>query len=266
MTVELDEGRVVVITGGASGIGHACARRFAAAGDTVIVVDVNESSGRAVVAEIEETGGRAAFEALDVTNRPAVADLAARIDTDHGPASVLVNSAGILQKLERLADLPDEVNDQVWAVNYFGTYYCCKHFGLRMAERGTGVLINIASLSSYRTMPLLAYGPSKTAIVSLTGTLSVELGVKGVRVNAVAPGMVLTPAQEKNFQLGLRDRRSMESSASLNRMVMPREVADGIFFLASDQAAAITGVTLPIDCGWLASECWPILGGIPHPE
>ena len=113
-------------------------------------------------------------------------------------------------------------------------------------------------------MLLLAYGPSKTAIVSLTGTLAVEFGVKGVRVNAVALGMVLTPAQEKNFQLGLRDRRAMESSAPLNRMVMPAEIADGVFFLASDQASAVAGVTLPIDCGWPASECWPILGGIPH--
>ena len=203
-----DDGRVVVATGGASGIGHACVRRFAAAGDQVIVVDVNAIAGETVAAEIVEAGGNASFEPLDVTDRVAVVTLAARIDAAYGPAGVLINSAGILQKLERLADFPDEINDQVWAVNYFGTYNCCKHFGLRMADRGAGAIINIASLSSYRTMPLLAYGPSKTAIVSLTGTLAVELGVKGVRVNAVAPGMVLTPAQEKNFQQGLRGRRS----------------------------------------------------------
>ena len=151
------EGRVVVVTGGASGIGQACVRRFAAAGDQVIVVDVNVMAGEAVAAEI---GENASCELLDVTDRRAVATLAARIDATYGPAEVLINSAGTLQKLERLADFPDEIHDQVWAVNYFGTYNFCKHFGLRKADRGAGAIINIASLSSYRTMPLLAYGPS----------------------------------------------------------------------------------------------------------
>jgi NAD(P)-dependent dehydrogenase (short-subunit alcohol dehydrogenase family) len=93
-----DDGRVVVVTGGASGIGHACVRRFAAAGDQVIVVDVNAIAGETVAAEIVEAGGNASFEPLDVTDRVAVVTLAARIDAAYGPAGVLINSAGILQK------------------------------------------------------------------------------------------------------------------------------------------------------------------------
>ena len=185
--------RTVVVTGAASGIGRACALRFAGAGDTVVVADMNEEQGLAAVAEIAGAGGRAAFRPLDVADRADVAAAAAAIEAEHGPVSVLVNSAGILQPIARLADFPDETHDKVWQVNYFGTYNCCKAFGLRMADRRAGAIVNIASMSSYRTMPLLAYGPGKTAIVSLTGTLAVELGVKGVRVNAVAPGNVLTP-------------------------------------------------------------------------
>jgi NAD(P)-dependent dehydrogenase (short-subunit alcohol dehydrogenase family) len=256
--------RTVVVTGAASGIGRACALRFAGAGDTVVVADMNEEQGLAAVAEIAGAGGRAAFRRLDVADRADVAAAAAAIEAEHGPVSVLVNSAGILQPIARLADFPDETHDKVWQVNYFGTYNCCKAFGLRMADRRAGAIVNIASMSSYRTMPLLAYGPGKTAIVSLTGTLAVELGVKGVRVNAVAPGNVLTPVQERNFREGRRDRRAMEGSSALNRLVMPAEIADGVYFLCSDQASAIAGITLPIDCGWLAAECWPMLGGIPH--
>lgn len=98
MAEATDDGRVVVVTGAASGIGHACVRRFAAAGDQVIVVDVNAIAGETVAAEIVEAGGNASFEPLDVTDRVAVVTLAARIDAAYGPAGVLINSAGILQK------------------------------------------------------------------------------------------------------------------------------------------------------------------------
>jgi NAD(P)-dependent dehydrogenase (short-subunit alcohol dehydrogenase family) len=254
--------RIVVVTGGASGIGLACAERFAGAGDFVVVADLNEAGAMAAAADLA-AGAAATF---DVADPGSVEAGAARIEAAHGPVDVLVNCAGILQNPVRLEDFSLEEHDRLWAINYRGTYLCCRAFGLRMAGRGHGAIVNISSASAVQHMPLLAYGPGKAAIDSLTGTLGVELGRNGVRVNAVAPGLVLTPAMAKKIQEGTRDPARMKQLSAMHRMVLPAEVADGVFFLCSDQATAITGVSLPIDCGFRGALSWQLMGGVPFPD
>ena len=257
-------GRIVVITGGASGIGHAAARRFASAGDFVVIADLSEGSAQEVVKELQAAGGRGAFQRLDVADAAAIRSAAEAIESRHGPVEVLINSAGILQSATPLEQFEDEEHDRIWVVNYRGTYLCCRYFGVRMAKRRSGAIVNIASTSGIMHLPMLAYGPGKAAVISLTGSLGVELGRRGVRVNAVAPGPVLTPIQQRNIQAGTRDPQRMAAGTAMNRWVKPEEIAEGLFFLASPAASAITGVTLPIDCGLLPGVGWAMVGGIPR--
>jgi len=260
----MTERRVTVVTGGASGIGHACAARFARGGDFVVLADLDAGRAEAVLKELRAAGGDGASVRLDVADEAAVERAAEEIEAKHGPVGALVNSAGILQNPLRLEDFSMAEHDRVWEVDYRGTYVCCRAFGLRMAGRRRGAIVNIASVAGMRTLPLMAYGPAKTAVIALTATLGVELGRSGVRVNAVSPGAVLTPIQKKNIEEGTRDPTRMKLASALNRMVLPEEIGDGCFFLCSDQATAITGINLPIDGGWLAAEAWWTMGGVPY--
>ena len=259
-----DGGRVVVITGGASGIGQACARRFGAAGDRIVVCDLDEASGAETVRELADRGIAAGFVRLDVTDEAAVRAAADAVAAAHGRVDVLVNSAGLLQKISTLETCEEADEERVMRVNYHGTFVCSRWFGLKMAERGSGAVVNIASTSGYMNLPTFSYSASKAAVITITGTLGVELGRRGVRVNAIAPGPVMTDIQKRNIQAGLRDPAAMSRYTALNPWIEPEEIADGAFFLASDQARAITGITLPIDAGLLAGVGWSMLGGIPR--
>lgn len=260
--------RVSVITGAGSGIGRATVKRLAAAGDLVIVADLNEASGRGVVAEIRNSGGNAEFREVDVAAEASVNELARSVESDFGPVNVLVNSAGVLQNVADIASFDLAEHDKVWAINYRGTYLCCRAFAPRMAARRAGCIVNISSTSAVDAMPLLAYGPSKAAVQNLTAILAVELGPDGVRVNAVMPGYVLTEQMQARIDAGKRDPRSLKNHSALGRMVAPEDVANGIHFLCSEAASCITGIVLPIDAGYLAAVTYlhhPGLGGV-HPR
>ena len=264
----MNKQRVSVVTGAASGIGRATAKRLAAAGDMVIVADLNEASGRAVVEEIRSRGGNAEFRMVDVALVDSVDELARGVESEFGPVGVLVNSAGVLQNAAEIASYDLAEHDKVWAINYRGTYLCCRAFAPRMAARRAGSIVNISSTSAVDAMPLLAYGPSKAAVQNLTAILAVELGPDGVRINAVMPGYVLTEQMQARIDAGKRDPRSLKNHSALGRMVAPEDVANGIHFLCSDAASCITGIALPIDAGYLAAVTYlhhPGLAGV-HPR
>ena len=257
----MDSGRVVVVTGGGSGIGRATALRFAQEGDSVVVADVNEAGGMGVVDEISQNGGTSFFEHVDVANDESISELVRRARDRCGAASVLVNSAGILQNPTRLVDLDIEEHDRIWAVNYRGTFMCCRKFVPDMIELGEGAIVNISSTSAVRVFPLLAYSPSKTAIDQLTKILSADLGQNGIRVNAVLPGYVRSEQMQLRIDQGFRDEAKMKEQSALQRMVEPSEIADGIYFLCSSAAKAITGSILPIDAGYLSSTSYQLYAG-----
>ena len=255
---------VTVITGAASGIGKATAIKFTGEGSVVIVADLNEEKGGLVVEEIRSAGGQAVFHPVDVSDVSSVEALAEFVDSEYGTPLNLVNSAGILQNRSRIEDFDLNEHDRVWAVNYRGTYLCCRVFGPRMAKSGTGCIVNISSTSSIASFPILAYGPGKAALDRLTSILAAELGPSGVRVNAIMPGYVLTEQMKERISAGLRDPTVMNEQSALGRMVEASEVAEGIFFLCSKAASAISGTTLLVDAGWSANVTYrQYPGGVP---
>ena len=250
--------RVVVVTGGASGIGEATARRFAAGGWIVEIADRNAERGEAIAAEIGAT-----YAGLDVADDTAVADYAAAVLARRGAVDAVVNSAGVLQNAVRVLEMDMAEYDRIHAINVRGSLVVNRAFGAAMAARGEGVLINMASLTTYRPSGQPAYAMGKTSIKMMTEILAAELGPKGVRVNAVAPGYVLTPAMQARIDSGQRDPKLIIEKAALRRFVQPADVGEAIWFLCSDAASAITGVTLPIDAGWLATSAYTAYAAVP---
>ncbi len=259
--------RVALVTGGASGIGEATARKLAADGDRVVVSDANAEGAEAVAADINADGGSAVARPLDVTDDGAIDAVVSAIEADLGPIDVLVNSAGILENAVTTADIDLEHHDRLWAINYRGTFMCSRRIGNAMVARGTGSIVNIASITSYHPFPLPAYSPSKAAVKALTEHMAVEFGRAGVRVNAVAPTYTLTPAVKSRIQSGHRDPDMIRNAGALKMFVEAEHIADGIHFLCSPAAAAITGITLPIDAGFLAAVAFNhYVGGKPWEE
>lgn len=256
METGMSEPRVVVITGGASGMGHGTGHRFAENGDQIVVADVNSNLGHAVVREIEDKGGRAIFHDLDVSEEESVNDLVARVESEIGPIDVLVNSAGVLQNPMPITEMSMEEHDRMWDINNRGLYMCCRAVAPHMKGRGRGNIINIASTTSFVAWPLTAYDPGKTSVKMLTEVLAAEMGPKGVRVNAVAPHITATPAIQSRIDAGERDPAKIVAQNALPRMVEVEDVAEAIFFLCSPEAKAITGVTLPVDCGFLVASSY----------
>ncbi|MCP1337258.1 SDR family NAD(P)-dependent oxidoreductase [Futiania mangrovi] len=250
-------GRLVLITGGASGIGRATAEAFAAEGARVAIAD---RDGAAAESAASALGGVSL--AFDVGDETAVADAVARIEAGEGPIDVLVTCAGVLQKTLPPDELSWKEWDLVQRVHVRGTYACAREAGTAMARRGRGAIVTISSVAGLVSGPLHSYAPAKAAIAELTRTLAGEWGPRGVRVNAVAPGFTETPALARGFATGTLDEDALAASAALGRLVAAREIADAIVFLASDRASAITGAVLPVDAGYLTAVPWSAYGGL----
>lgn len=250
--------QAAVVTGGASGIGRSCAERLAAGGAHVVVLDCNEEAAARVAGEIGGT-----WLKVDIASREECALAASAIQRDTGPVSLLVNAAGILQPV---MPPPQELDmddfGRMVDVNLKGTFNACAIFGSAMALQGKGAIVNIASISGMRSTPLHAYGPLKAAIINMTANLAAAWGRQGVRVNAVSPGAVLTPALQNAVDKGHRDIVAMREATATGRVVTMRDVAATVAFLLSDEAIAITGINLPVAAGWLAADSWTMFGGV----
>jgi NAD(P)-dependent dehydrogenase (short-subunit alcohol dehydrogenase family) len=251
------KGHLIVVTGGASGIGASCVHFFAARGARVVIADRNEQAGLEMA---RATGGVAA--AIDVAEEAQVEALIARIEKEHGPIAVLVNSAGVLQRILPPGELTMKDWDLVARIDLRGTYVCCRAAGSRMAMRRRGSIINIASVAGMRSGPLHSYGPAKAGVISLTECLAAEWGPAQVRVNAVSPGFTRTPALNKGIDKGQLNTTEMITGSALGRLVEPAEIAAVVGFLASDLASAVTGVNIAVDAGYLVATPWHSFGGL----
>jgi NAD(P)-dependent dehydrogenase (short-subunit alcohol dehydrogenase family) len=255
------EGRLAAVTGGASGIGRAAAQRLAEDGARIVLLDRDEGALRESATEL-----RAFPYLLDITDQTASARALDDIEREHGPIAVLVTAAGVLDAPRP----PERISETAWqrtfAVNLEGTRIACELAGGRMAARGQGAIVTVASIAGIEPGPLVIYGPAKAAVVALTKALAGAWGRRGVRVNAVAPGYVRTPALERGLALGFLDERRLVNSTALGRLATADEVAAAIAFLASDAAAAITGVVLPVDSGHLLAGGWAPHGGFSGAE
>jgi NAD(P)-dependent dehydrogenase (short-subunit alcohol dehydrogenase family) len=247
---------VAVVTGGASGIGAACCRELAGRGARVAVLD-RDRKGAAIA---EEVGGRA-FVA-DVADEATLEAAADAIEAALGPVEMLVNSAGVIQVPLPPEKLSMAAWDEVVRVDQRGTYLGCTVFGRRMRARRRGSIVNIASIAGMRSMPLHAYAPAKAAVIAMTECLAAEWGPSQVRVNTVSPGYTRTPALQDAIDKGERDVSALARNAALGRLVEPEEIARAVAFLLGPEAAAITGVNLPVDGGWLVTGSWHSYGGL----
>lgn len=247
---------VAVVTGGASGIGEATARKFATAGWQTVIADVNEARGQSIAEELSANGGKVIFRKLDVASEQEVDAFTDEIYARFGAVDALINSGGILQNAVRITNMPISEFDKIISVNLRGTLLMCKAFGTRMIADKEGSIINLCSLTTFQSTPQPAYAMSKSALKTLTEVMASEFGPQGVRVNAVAPGYTLTPAMQQRIDSGERDPNAVIVKTALRRFVESSEIADAIYFLCSPMAKAITGIVLPIDCGWLASSVY----------
>lgn len=251
---------IAIVTGGASGIGAACCRELAARGAMVVALDRDVDRAGAVAAEI---GGRG--WSADVADEGAMGRAAEAIEKEIGPVDMLVNSAGVIQRPVRPTEMTMAVYDDITRVDQRGTYVSCVAFGRLMLARRRGAIVNIASVAGMRSMPLHAYGPAKAAVISMTECLAAEWGPAQVRVNCVSPGYTRTPALQTAIDRGERDPSSLADNSALGRLVEPSEIARAVAFLCSPLASAVTGVNLPVDCGWLVAPSWHTYGGLRAP-
>ncbi|MEO9227611.1 MAG: SDR family oxidoreductase [Devosia sp.] len=249
---------VAVVTGGASGIGEATVRHFAAAGYIVEFADRNEERGMAIAGELG-----ASFEVLDVADDAAVKSYSETVLQRRGRVDAVVNSAGVLQNAVRVTEMDMADYDRIHAINVRGTLLIDRAFGKAMIEAGSGSIVNMGSLTTFRPSGQPAYAMGKASIKMMTELMAAEFGPRGVRVNAVAPGYVLTPAMQARIDSGQRNPELIIEKAALRRFVQPSDVAEAIFFLCSSAASAITGVTLPVDCGWLATSAYTAYAAVP---
>ncbi len=243
--------KTALVTGGASGIGEAAARRFAAAGWQVVIADINDARGESIATELG-----ALYRHLNVTDAAETAALVAEICTRFGGIDALVTAGGVLQSPLRLMEMDLTELDRIFDINVKGTILTARIVGQRMAAAGQGAIVTLGSLNSFVPMPHPAYAISKVAITRVTELLACELGPQGVRVNAVAPGYTLTPAMQARIDAGERDPQAVFSKSAMRRFVQPAEVGEAIHFLASSAASAITGIVMPVDCGWLAQSAY----------
>jgi NAD(P)-dependent dehydrogenase (short-subunit alcohol dehydrogenase family) len=249
---------VVAITGGAGGIGAACARMLAQAGWRVAVLDIE---GQRAAELARELGGFGA--GLDIADANAVERMAERVESELGPCNALVGCAAQLENPHAPQHQDIEAWQRVLDVNVSGTFHTCRAFGSRMAARGDGAIVTVASITALGSSPLVAYGPSKAAVVAMTQNLAVAWGPQGVRVNCVAPGPTLTPAVQGSYARGERDPEVMRRATALGRLVEPDDVAAVIAFLLSGAARSVTGVILPVDAGVMVTGLWQMYGGVP---
>ncbi len=238
------DGKTALVTGAAQGIGFEIARGLAEAGAKVIIADVNPETGEAAASSIGAT-----FERLNVTDSGAVRDLAAKL----GALDVLVNNAGIVRNVPS-EDISDADWEVVMSVNVNGLFWCCREFGRRMLDAGSGSIVSTASMSgliSNHPQPQAGYNASKAAVIHLTRSLAGEWADRGVRVNAVAPGYTATPMT----LLGLETpewRETWLRETPMGRLAEPREIAPAVLYLASDASSFVTGHTLVVDGGYTA--------------
>jgi 3-oxoacyl-[acyl-carrier protein] reductase len=245
------EGRTAIITGGASGMGRASARLFAKEGANVVVADRDAEGGRATVDSILGGGGRAAFSQCDVTDQAQIIATVRKAADEFGGLDILFNIAGRPQMTQKYEDVSDEEWQGIYDVNVGGVRLFAKHALPELKKSANASIINISSVGGDIPRPgSSAYATSKGAVLILSKVQAVEFAQYGVRVNCLMPGPTDTPMMFQ-FVKGYNEeiKKAIGGGTPLGRFVAPEDIAFAGLFLASDEARAITGALLPVDCG-----------------
>jgi NAD(P)-dependent dehydrogenase (short-subunit alcohol dehydrogenase family) len=246
------KGKIAVVTGAAQGIGRSIAERLHRGGATVVLSDVAREAGEAAAAAL---GERATFVFCDVTREEQVSALAAEASSRHGRLDVFVNNAGINsgRPEDRVTTerYPLETWRRIMDVDLNGTFYGCRAAARLMVAQGSGSIINIASVAGVVALRLqVGFVAAKAAILKMTEAMACELGPRGVRVNAVSPGSILTDGTRELFYADEEKARRILSFIPQGRPGETREIADAVAFLAGDEASYVNGHNLVVDGGW----------------
>lgn len=249
------EDKVVIITGAGGGIGRETAVLFAKHGAKVIVTDVDENAGKETVNEIikvleqdPDCKGDAFFTKLDVSNREQSRQVVQDVLNRYGKVDVLINNAGIIQD-DLITKMTEEEWDKVIDIDLKGPFHMTQAVADDMIKHGNGEIINVSSIVGiYGNIGQVNYASAKAGLIGMTKTLAKELGKKGVKVNAVAPGFIYTPMTAKVPEKILE---MMKEKTPLKRLGQPADVAYTLLFLASDEANFINGAVIPVDGGLL---------------
>ena len=245
-------GKVVLVTGAGNGLGAGYARIFAGAGCKVVCADINEEAAAATAAAIREAGGQALPLFADVTDRQSIEELCDRIEEAYGPIDVLVNNAGV-EDVAPFLEVTEAQYDKIHGVNLRGVFFTGQTVARRMAARGRGKIINIGSLGSYIGLSESSvYCSTKGGVVQLSKTMAIELAPYNIQVNCVAPGYFITPMTQEFFD-DPDHRAWIESRIPAGRWGTVEDLGGTLLFLASPASDYITGDTIIVDGGWLAS-------------
>jgi NAD(P)-dependent dehydrogenase (short-subunit alcohol dehydrogenase family) len=246
--------KIVLVTGGASGIGHATVTRLARDGAHVVVADRQVELSNKVVAEVIQAGGSAEVCELDVAEQGAAAAAVKAIVAKHGRLDCAFNNAGITGPTVKLLDINPQQWAEVLSVNLTGVFSCVHAEIAQMVKQETGgSIVNTASICGLVALPqATAYNSAKHGVIGLTKSAAVEYGPKNIRVNAVCPGFIDTPMLAEGAGANQDVLDGVVNQLPIRRIAGPNEVADVIAWLFSSQSSYVTGVAMPIDGGWTA--------------
>ena len=245
--------KVMIVSGGASGLGLAAAVKFAKNGYNIVLIDVNQEKGKAAEQKIKDMGVDAVFCNCDISNKEQVQKAAETTKEKFGRADVLINNAG-LEVRGSILQCTEEDWDRLYDINLKGIYFMSNAFIPMMIAQGMGAVVNTGSILGYRTVgERAAYSSSKGAIDTLTRSMAFDLAQNNIRVNCVVPGAIDTPLIRGSIN-DSPDPAGTEaflgSKSVFNRMGTPEEVANVMYFLASDEASFVTGAAYFVDGGW----------------
>ncbi len=247
------QGKVVLVTGGGSGIGRATAQLIAKQGAKVMIADYVPDGAERTVKLIKEAGGEASCIATDVSVTRQVEAMVAKTVETYGRIDCAFNNAGIEGKMLDTVAYPEEMFDRVIAINLKGVWLCMKYEIAQMLKQGGGSIVNTASAAGLVAVEQLsAYNASKHGVVGLTKTAALEFAQKNIRVNCVCPGLINTPMVARMIDTGGMNERDFIAAEPVARMGKPEEIGEGVVWLLSDAASFVTGHSMAIDGGWTA--------------
>jgi len=250
------KGKVAIVTGGASGIGKTISVAFAEAGATVVIPDLDAEGAEDTSREIKRLGQESFSIESDVANPDHVDLIFNKTLDEYGKIDILVNNAGTTHPAVSILDLDLEYVDKIFSVDFKGVYLCSRRAGREMIRQNNGCIMNISSIAGLTPLPLIMYGPMKSAVNMLTKILAREWAQYKIRVNAIAPGYVMTPLIKNMIEKGQRDPQLILDRTPMKNMLDPMDIAKAVLFLVSSEARYITGAVLPVDGGWLSDGGW----------